>query len=46
MRSRAGDGFTLIEKISRPPDAGAAAILMFTPGHKLVDAARCRDLGG
>jgi signal transduction histidine kinase/ligand-binding sensor domain-containing protein/DNA-binding response OmpR family regulator len=39
------DGFALIEKINRPPDSGIAAVLMFTPGHKPADAARCRELG-
>jgi CheY-like chemotaxis protein/anti-sigma regulatory factor (Ser/Thr protein kinase) len=39
------DGFTLIEKINRPPDTGIASVLMFTPGHKPIDAARCRELG-
>jgi signal transduction histidine kinase/ligand-binding sensor domain-containing protein/CheY-like chemotaxis protein len=40
-----GDGFTLIEKINRQPALADASIMMFTPGHKLVEAARCRDLG-
>jgi signal transduction histidine kinase/ligand-binding sensor domain-containing protein/DNA-binding response OmpR family regulator len=40
-----GDGFTLIEKINRQPSLADASIMMFTPGHKLVEAARCRDLG-
>jgi CheY-like chemotaxis protein len=40
-----GDGFALIEKISRHPVLADASIIMFTPGHKLVEAARCRDLG-
>jgi CheY-like chemotaxis protein len=33
------DGFTLIEKINRPPDTGIASVLMFTPGHKPLVAA-------
>ncbi len=40
-----GDGFALIEKINRQPSLADAGIMMFTPGHKLVEAARCRDLG-
>jgi signal transduction histidine kinase/CheY-like chemotaxis protein len=40
-----GDGFALIEKMNRQPALAAAGIMMFTPGHKLVEAARCRDLG-
>ena len=40
-----GDGFTLVEKINRQPALADASIMMFTPGHKLVEAARCRDLG-
>ncbi|HEY3455077.1 MAG TPA: response regulator, partial [Bryobacteraceae bacterium] len=40
-----GDGFALIEKINRPRDRGIATILLFTPGHKPIDAARCRELG-
>jgi signal transduction histidine kinase/ligand-binding sensor domain-containing protein/CheY-like chemotaxis protein len=40
-----GDGFTLVEKINLEPELAAATIMMFTPGHKLIDAARCRDLG-
>jgi signal transduction histidine kinase/CheY-like chemotaxis protein len=40
-----GDGFTLIEKINRLPALAEATIMMFTPGHKLIEAARCRDLG-
>ena len=39
------DGFTLVEKINRQPSLAAATIMMFTPGHKLIDAARCRELG-
>jgi two-component system sensor histidine kinase/response regulator len=39
------EGFALVEKINRNPSLAAASIMMFTPGHKLVDAARCRDLG-
>jgi CheY-like chemotaxis protein len=39
------DGFALIERINRPPDTGIASVLMFTPGHKPIDAARCRELG-
>ena len=40
-----GDGFTLIEKLNRHPELTGAAIMMFTPGHKLVEAARSRELG-
>jgi signal transduction histidine kinase/ligand-binding sensor domain-containing protein/CheY-like chemotaxis protein len=40
-----GDGFGLMEKINRNPTLAAATIMMFTPGHKLVEAARCRELG-
>lgn len=40
-----GDGFSLIEKINRHPSLAVASIMMFTPGHKLVEAARCRELG-
>ena len=40
-----GEGFTLIEKLNRTPELAAAAIMMFTPGHKLVEAARSRELG-
>ncbi len=40
-----GDGFGLIEKINRPPPLAEAVIMMFTPGHKLIEAARCRELG-
>jgi signal transduction histidine kinase/ligand-binding sensor domain-containing protein/CheY-like chemotaxis protein len=40
-----GDGFSLVEKINRQPALAAATIMMFTPGHKLIEAARCRDLG-
>ena len=40
-----GDGFGLIEKINRQPTLAAAMIMMFTPGHKLIEAARCRELG-
>jgi CheY-like chemotaxis protein len=40
-----GDGFTLVEKINRQPALAEATIMMFTPGHKLIEAARCRDLG-
>ena len=40
-----GDGFSLVEKTLRQPSLADASIMMFTPGHKLVDAARCRDLG-
>lgn len=39
------DGFALIERVNRPPDSGIASVLMFTPGHKPIDAARCRELG-
>jgi signal transduction histidine kinase/ligand-binding sensor domain-containing protein/CheY-like chemotaxis protein len=40
-----GDGFTLVEKINRQPAPADANIMMFTPGYKLMEAARCRDLG-
>ncbi len=40
-----GDGFALIEKMNRQPALADAGIMMFTPGHKLVEAARCRDMG-
>jgi signal transduction histidine kinase/ligand-binding sensor domain-containing protein/CheY-like chemotaxis protein len=40
-----GDGFALVEKINRQPGLTDASIMMFTPGHKLMEAARCRDLG-
>jgi two-component system sensor histidine kinase/response regulator len=40
-----GDGFGLVEKINRDPSLAAAIIMMFTPGHKLIEAARCRELG-
>jgi signal transduction histidine kinase/ligand-binding sensor domain-containing protein/DNA-binding response OmpR family regulator len=40
-----GDGFALVEKINREPSLADATIMIFTPGHKLVEAARCRDLG-
>ena len=40
-----GDGFALVERIDRQPALAKASIMMFTPGHKLVEAARCRDLG-
>jgi signal transduction histidine kinase/DNA-binding response OmpR family regulator len=40
-----GDGFSLVEKINRSPDLVGAMIMMFTTGHKLVDAARSRELG-
>jgi CheY-like chemotaxis protein len=39
------EGFALIEKLNRNPDLAGTAIMMFTPGHKLIDAARSRDLG-
>jgi CheY-like chemotaxis protein len=40
-----GDGFALIEKINRLRDRGIATILLVTPGHKPIDAARCREMG-
>jgi CheY-like chemotaxis protein len=40
-----GEGFGLVEKINRQPSLAAATIMMFTPGHKLIEAARCRELG-
>jgi signal transduction histidine kinase/ligand-binding sensor domain-containing protein/DNA-binding response OmpR family regulator len=40
-----GDGFSLVEKINRQPALAEATIMMFTPGHKLIEAARCRELG-
>jgi CheY-like chemotaxis protein len=40
-----GDGFDLVEKINRQSALADATIMMFTPGHKLIEAARCRDLG-
>jgi signal transduction histidine kinase/ligand-binding sensor domain-containing protein/DNA-binding response OmpR family regulator len=40
-----GDGFDLVEKINRQPSLADATIMMFTPGHKLIEAARCRELG-
>jgi signal transduction histidine kinase/ligand-binding sensor domain-containing protein/CheY-like chemotaxis protein len=40
-----GDGFGLVEKINRQPALTDATIMMFTPGHKLIEAARCRELG-
>jgi CheY-like chemotaxis protein len=40
-----GDGFSLVEKINRQPSLAEATIMIFAPGHKLIEAARCRDLG-
>jgi len=40
-----GDSFGLIETINRQPGLAGATIMMFTPGHKLIEAARCRELG-
>ncbi len=40
-----GDGFSLVEKINRQPSLAGATVMMFTPGHKLIEAARCRELG-
>jgi signal transduction histidine kinase/ligand-binding sensor domain-containing protein/CheY-like chemotaxis protein len=40
-----GDGFSLVEKINRNADLAGAMIMMFGAGHKLLDAARSRELG-
>ncbi len=45
VRLSDGDGFALVEKINRQPAFAAATVMMFTPGHKLIEAARCRELG-
>jgi CheY-like chemotaxis protein len=40
-----GDGFSLVEKILRNPGLAGGIVMMFTASHKLVDAARSRELG-
>lgn len=40
-----GDGFSVVEWLGRNLEFKTTPIMMFTPGHKLVDIARSRELG-